>query len=81
MCQNTFRQFIDLQLFFQAFNKMTTNFRQFIKCLKNLFMQVIVWMTMAITHQSIFSTQTSFRVASGLHTSTTTTLCKALAIT
>ena len=34
MCQNTFRQFIDLQLFFQAFNKMTTNFRQFIKCLK-----------------------------------------------
>ena len=40
-----------------------------------------VWMTMAITHQSIFSTQTSFRVASGLPTSTTTTLCKALAIT
>ena len=39
-----------------------------------------VWTT-AITHQSIFSTQTSFRVASGLPTSTTTTLCKALAIT
>ena len=40
-----------------------------------------VWMTTAITHQSIFSTQTSFRVVSGLPTSTTTTLCKALAIT
>ena len=39
-----------------------------------------VWMTTAITHQSIFSTQTSFHVASGLPTSTTTTLCKALAI-
>jgi hypothetical protein len=25
---------LNLQLFFQAFNRMTTNFRQFIKCLK-----------------------------------------------